>query len=40
MSLQADVRKFRTVQKEGNREVFRKLKYYSLDLIVSLGCRE
>lgn len=33
------VRKFRTVQKEGNREVQREVEYYNLDLIISLGYR-
>jgi hypothetical protein len=33
------VRKFRTVQKEGNREVKREVEYYNLDLIISLGYR-
>lgn len=30
-------RKFRQVQKEGNREVARGLPYYNLDMIISLG---
>lgn len=33
------VRNFRTVQKEGNREVFRDIEHYNLDLIISLGYR-
>lgn len=33
------VREFRTVQKEGKREVTRLVKYYNLDLIISLGYR-
>ena len=33
------VRKFRTVQKEGNREVSRDIEHYNLDLIISLGYR-
>lgn len=33
------VREFRTVQKEGKREVTRSVKYYNLDLIISLGYR-
>ena len=36
---QATVRKFRTVQKEGAREVSREQVYYNLDLIISLGYR-
>lgn len=28
-----------TVQKEGNRKVERKVKYYNLDMIISLGYR-
>lgn len=35
----ATVRKFRTVQKEGKRNVSRELEYYSLDLILSVGYR-
>ena len=33
------VRKFRTVQKEGNREVSRDLEHYNLDVIISVGYR-
>ncbi len=33
------VRKFRTVQKEGNRSVNRDMIYYNLDMIISLGYR-
>lgn len=36
---EATVRKFRTVQKEGNREVERNIEHYNLDLIISLGYR-
>lgn len=39
MEKQATVRKFRTVQKEGEREVVRNLEYYNLDAIISLGYR-
>jgi len=35
----ATVRKFRTVQKEGGREVSRDIEHYNLDLIISLGYR-
>ena len=35
----ATVRKFRTVQKEGNRMVNRTLTYYNLDAIISVGFR-
>lgn len=35
----ATVRNFRTVQKEGNRNVSRDITYYNLDLIISLGYR-
>ncbi|MCD6460021.1 virulence RhuM family protein [bacterium] len=35
----AVVRKFRTVQKEGNREVSRNIEHYNLDMIISLGYR-
>ena len=33
------VRKFRTVQQEGNRQVSRTLDYYNLDVIISVGYR-
>ncbi len=33
------VRKFRTVQKEGSREVEREIEYYNLDVIISVGYR-
>ncbi len=36
---EATVRKTRTVQKEGNREVTRHLEYYNLDMIIALGYR-
>ncbi|TDE05134.1 cell filamentation protein Fic [Flavobacterium hiemivividum] len=36
---EATVRKFRTVQKEGEREVTRNLEYYNLDAIISVGYR-
>ncbi len=36
---EATVRKFRTVQKEGNREVARQLEFYSLDAIIAVGFR-
>lgn len=35
----ATVRKIRTVQKEGDREVSRELDYYNLDMIIALGYR-
>ena len=33
------VAKFATVQKEGNRDVTRKIEYYNLDVIISVGYR-
>ena len=36
---ESTVRKFRTVQNEGNRAVARELTYYNLDMIISLGYR-
>lgn len=36
---EATVRKIRTVQQEGGREVERELDYYNLDMIISLGYR-
>src|SRR5665647_698200 len=35
----ATVRKFRTVQQEGNREVERDIDFYNLDVIISVGYR-
>ena len=35
----ATVRKFRTVQKEGGREVSRNLEHYNLDVVISVGYR-
>jgi len=39
LSPEATVRKIRTVQKEGTREVTRNLDYYNLDMIIALGYR-
>ena len=36
---EATVRKFRTVQMEGKREVARNLEYFNLDVIISVGYR-
>lgn len=36
---EATVRNFRTVQKEGERQVKRELEYYNLDAIISVGYR-
>ena len=33
------VRNFRTVQKEGTRDVSREIEYYNLDTIISVGYR-
>lgn len=33
------VAKYATVQKEGNRDVTRKIEYYNLDAIISVGYR-
>lgn len=33
------VRNYRTVQKEGNREVEREIEYYNLDMIIAIGFR-
>ncbi|SFN34449.1 Uncharacterized conserved protein [Chitinophaga sp. YR627] len=35
----ATIRKFRTVQKEGSREVARSIDFYNLDVIISVGYR-
>lgn len=39
LSKETTVRKFRTVQQEGGREVNRNLEYYNLDAIISVGYR-
>lgn len=39
LTSEATVRKIRTVQNEGNREVMRDLDYYNLDMIIALGYR-
>lgn len=39
LTLEATVRKFRTVQKEGEREVGRNIAYYNLDMILAIGYR-
>ena len=39
LTKEATVRKFRTVQTEGGREVTRSIEYYNLDAIISVGYR-
>lgn len=39
LDVSSTVRKFRTVQTEGNRKVEREIEYYNLDMIISLGYR-
>ena len=39
LNQEATVRKIRTVQQEGGREVSRELDYYNLDMIIALGYR-
>ena len=39
LNKEATVRNFRTVQKEGSRNVNRELEYYNLDAIISVGYR-
>ncbi|MFA5948146.1 MAG: virulence RhuM family protein [Candidatus Gracilibacteria bacterium] len=39
LTQKATVRNFRTVQKEGDRDVSRDIEHYNLDLIISLGYR-
>jgi hypothetical protein len=39
LKMEATVRNFRTVQKEGEREVTRNLEFYNLDAIISVGYR-
>ena len=36
---ESTVRKFRTVRKEGSRNVSRNLEYYNLDMIIAVGYR-
>ena len=36
---ESTVKKYLTVQKEGNREVTRNLEHYNLDMILSVGYR-
>jgi len=36
---EATVRKFQTVQNEGNRQVSRDIDHYNLDVIISVGPR-
>ncbi len=35
----ATVRQFRTVQSDGDCEVSRDVEFYSLDMVIALGCR-
>ncbi|HMQ48890.1 MAG TPA: RhuM family protein [Saprospiraceae bacterium] len=39
LTMEATVRKFRTVRTEGTRQVERELEYYNLDVIISVGYR-
>ncbi len=39
LQIDSTVRKFRKVQKEGNREVAREIEHYNLDVIISVGYR-
>ena len=39
LTKEATVRKFRTVQQEGNRKVTRSIEFYNLDAIISVGYR-
>ena len=39
LSEEATVRKFRTVQTEGNRQVSREIAHYNLDMIIAVGYR-
>lgn len=39
LQIEATVKDFLTVQQEGNRDVQRKLTYYNLDMIISVGYR-
>lgn len=39
LNSEATIRKFRTVQKEGDRQVTRSITYYNLDVVISVGYR-
>ncbi|WP_309609678.1 RhuM family protein, partial [Flavobacterium sp.] len=39
LEINATVRKIRTVQQEGTREVAREIDFYNLDAIISVGYR-
>ena len=39
LDINSTVKEFLTVQKEGNRKVERKVKYYNFDIIISIGFR-
>jgi hypothetical protein len=39
LTFEATVRKFRTVQTEGERNISRDVEYYNLDMIISVGYR-
>jgi hypothetical protein len=39
LTKEATVKKYLTVQKEGNREITRDIEYYNLDMIISVGYR-
>jgi hypothetical protein len=39
ISASATIRKFRTVQQEGSREVVREIEFYNLDVIIAVGFR-
>jgi hypothetical protein len=39
LAQEATVRNFRTVQKEGNRQISRNVAYYNLDVVISVGYR-
>ncbi len=39
LSVGSTIRKFRTVQTEGSREVTRQIDFYNLDVIISVGYR-
>jgi len=39
LSQDPTIRKFLTVQKEGDRDIFREIEFYNLDMIISIGYR-
>ena len=39
LNIESTVKKYLTVQNEGNREILREIEYYNLDMILAIGYR-